>query len=1032
MELVRGRIYDLVLIRWKMDGDPLDCSLEPLPRWIQQKEHHPEGPSNLQEQGSKPYDISKKKSDPGLLLDQWLADQEWALRRPSGRVCGTAVATSDACESVLEGTQGTAGSEMADFSAPSAKHNCPKASGHLPREEQVPVRPASSPVGWKLQLFKAAVGIRKRWEEYDTKRRSSLIAFIKHAMQKGNNFLPTHQSEESKEKTGIAATAARHTSVSFGKATDSYKWRWDSSKLVASRPSRKRSSFLVSRRAHEAAPGSWRQRNEGLMRRFVLLQRKQLLASHRLRLLPADLQVESLLGEGASGRVWRVRHRGTGKQFALKVIQKGDSSPTSSSCMRLYAERHVLVRSGLSRHLVKLHAAFQDERHLFLLEELLPGPSLLSLLQSRGTLPEEEARRYAAQLALAVHAVHKLGFIHRDIKPENIVLDRNGDVKLIDLGLAARPATRRPVQSTPDLPSAASVLYGASPAPTVTLPIGSSAAIEGAHADTSASIQKTKPLEEGESRIRGQGIGGCHCCSPMGPFGVVEGTDEVPGPPPGTSEALLESFAAWRLRHLAEGGARSCVGTLHYMAPEVAGEHKVTAAFQSPRGPSQTLERIPEEKNPLSSLKGRRYSTKADWWSFGAVLFECLFGHPPFGRFSFIPETARKSQTREHQREDPPASRGPSPDTVLRRRHTTLSQDPSSLGHATMSSANSGTSGADPSQMACGLISNPELLICMIRNWRKYLQIPPFPFVIPESQDAAGTTEAPGKAPQTNASEVSMESVDLLRNLLCEEESRFGFRRIKHHPWFNSLDWDAELRTLRVTTFRKKSKSTNRWDVSNRVSVAASASSPLKPCSSPRPPGSAINAGAMRSHYRTSGFATTCSADDSRLPPDNSDGAESPCLPGGSTQRVEQHGNRIQGMQTLHTDLQSGVAGATESSSGSSPQCASTASDTEANSLEAEALKMCPENATLEAQGDEVGRDAEQSALCSCAATKPGSHQNNKWLLDLRFLGFEFDRRRAQAREAAKRLRAACEAASRHDGVTCFEASRRTGTEVEF
>jgi serine/threonine protein kinase len=59
--------------------------------------------------------------------------------------------------------------------------------------------------------------------------------------------------------------------------------------------------------------------------------------------------------------------------------------------------------------------------------EFHPGGDLLSLLIRRdGTLAEDEARFYLAEMVLALHSMHSMGYVHRDIKPENVLLDRLG------------------------------------------------------------------------------------------------------------------------------------------------------------------------------------------------------------------------------------------------------------------------------------------------------------------------------------------------------------------------------------------------------------------------------------------------------------------------------------------------------------------------------------------------------------------------------------------------------------------------------
>jgi len=70
--------------------------------------------------------------------------------------------------------------------------------------------------------------------------------------------------------------------------------------------------------------------------------------------------------------------------------------------------------------------------------EYFPGGDLMNLLISRDVLSEEESRFYAAELILAIEAVHKLNCIHRDIKPDNVLIGKDGHIKLSDFGLCKR------------------------------------------------------------------------------------------------------------------------------------------------------------------------------------------------------------------------------------------------------------------------------------------------------------------------------------------------------------------------------------------------------------------------------------------------------------------------------------------------------------------------------------------------------------------------------------------------------------------
>ncbi|XP_011926472.1 PREDICTED: citron Rho-interacting kinase isoform X5 [Cercocebus atys] len=118
-------------------------------------------------------------------------------------------------------------------------------------------------------------------------------------------------------------------------------------------------------------------------------------------------------------------------------------------------ERNILSRST-SPWIPQLQYAFQDKNHLYLVMEYQPGGDLLSLLNRyEDQLDENLIQFYLAELILAVHSVHQMGYVHRDIKPENILIDRTGHIKLVDFGSAAKMNSNKMVNArlpigTPD------------------------------------------------------------------------------------------------------------------------------------------------------------------------------------------------------------------------------------------------------------------------------------------------------------------------------------------------------------------------------------------------------------------------------------------------------------------------------------------------------------------------------------------------------------------------------------------------------
>jgi serine/threonine kinase 38 len=149
-------------------------------------------------------------------------------------------------------------------------------------------------------------------------------------------------------------------------------------------------------------------------------------------------QFESLkiIGRGAFGEVRVCKVKDTGEIVAVKKMKK-EEMHKKNQVLHVKAEQEVLSKADCP-WIVELKYSFQDDDYLYLVMEYLPGGDLMSLLMAKDIIPENQAKLYAAEMVLAIEAVHNLKCIHRDIKPDNVLIGADGHIKLSDFGLSRK------------------------------------------------------------------------------------------------------------------------------------------------------------------------------------------------------------------------------------------------------------------------------------------------------------------------------------------------------------------------------------------------------------------------------------------------------------------------------------------------------------------------------------------------------------------------------------------------------------------
>lgn len=139
------------------------------------------------------------------------------------------------------------------------------------------------------------------------------------------------------------------------------------------------------------------------------------------------------IGKGNFAKVKLARHVLTGKEVAIKIIDKTQLNPTS--LQKLF--REVRIMKGLNHpNIVKLFEVIETEKTLYLVMEYASAGEVFDYLVSHGRMKEKEARAKFRQIVSAVHYCHQKNIVHRDLKAENLLLDADANIKIADFGFS--------------------------------------------------------------------------------------------------------------------------------------------------------------------------------------------------------------------------------------------------------------------------------------------------------------------------------------------------------------------------------------------------------------------------------------------------------------------------------------------------------------------------------------------------------------------------------------------------------------------
>ncbi len=163
-------------------------------------------------------------------------------------------------------------------------------------------------------------------------------------------------------------------------------------------------------------------------------QTEKLLAGKHRGFILGKYKFLRQLGKGGMSTVYLAEHMLMNRKVAVKVLPQNRVDDST------YLERFRIEARAAAKlddpHIVRAFDIDNEGRTHYLVMEYVEGQDLHLLVKEKGRLDYNTAADYIVQVAMGLDHAHEMGLIHRDIKPANCLLDKNGVVKLLDMGLA--------------------------------------------------------------------------------------------------------------------------------------------------------------------------------------------------------------------------------------------------------------------------------------------------------------------------------------------------------------------------------------------------------------------------------------------------------------------------------------------------------------------------------------------------------------------------------------------------------------------
>lgn len=156
--------------------------------------------------------------------------------------------------------------------------------------------------------------------------------------------------------------------------------------------------------------------------------------SHILAVLDRRYDILGEAGRGAMGQVYKSRDRETGETVALKILKAEIAS--DPAMIERFKSELLFARRITHKNVCRVHEFNRADGVAFTSMEFVEGESLRSVLKRFGSLTRRKGGEIALQICSGLKEAHAQGIVHRDLKPENVMIDTNGNVKIMDFGIA--------------------------------------------------------------------------------------------------------------------------------------------------------------------------------------------------------------------------------------------------------------------------------------------------------------------------------------------------------------------------------------------------------------------------------------------------------------------------------------------------------------------------------------------------------------------------------------------------------------------